>query len=565
MQGTVQLEKYFAASEITVLAVCFVMLILLTVSFKVRMKSFRIFAAMLYMLIIATLADLTLHYLMDRDPAALSRQRRKPYVLIATALFITFSIADAVGIFTGRTMHIVDGMISFEGATIFTIGYVLFVLLLTVLLIRVRRRLYRQVMIGFFGVAMISIIVLAAARLRMQSTYTSSTFLFPLIAVMYLLHSNPYDALLGANDLRGLNNLIHYSDEKQREYLFLSLYMRELDESGATLSEEMRALIRHVAESYYRKSTLFQVSNGHMLLMVPKDRNPNDYISFIRSIHAQIPENTIHRVQPDDRDKFRRYETILKEVADIAAKKDPDDPRVLVYCQPVYNIRTGKYDTAEALMRLLLDDMGVVFPDQFIPIAEENGYIHVLTEIILSKTCKAISDLLSEGFEVTRISVNVSVMELRDQDFCGDINSIIDRSGVDSSRIAIELTESRNDSDFLVMKEKIEELKKKGITFYLDDFGTGYSNMERILELPFDIIKFDRSMVIAGGQNKRSEQVLGSLADLFSKLNYSVLYEGVENEKDEEMCRGLSASYLQGYKYSKPVPISELKRFLDKE
>ena len=68
MQGTVQLEKYFAASEITVLAVCFVMLILLTVSFKVRMKSFRIFAAMLYMLIIATLADLTLHYLMDRDP-----------------------------------------------------------------------------------------------------------------------------------------------------------------------------------------------------------------------------------------------------------------------------------------------------------------------------------------------------------------------------------------------------------------------------------------------------------------------------------------------------------------
>ena len=635
MQGTVQLEKYFAASEITVLAVCFVMLMLLIVSFKVRMKSFRIFAAMLYMLIVATLADLMLHYLMDKNPdapravfyalrsvyhvllfgilhhyvaytceaTALSQRRRKPYIFIATALFIIFSTADTVGIFTGRTMHIVDGAISFEGSTIFTIGYVLFVSLLTVLLIRVRRRLYRQVMIGFFGVAMISLIILAAARLRMQSTYTAATFLFPLIAVMYLLHSNPYDAQLGANDLRGLNNLIRYSDEKQREYLFLSLYMRELDESGATLSEEMRALIRHVAETYFKKSTLFQVSNGHMLLMVPKKKNPNweerigkvleefgkeyerfrydyklvigestpelnrknDYISFIRSVHARIPENTIHRVQPDDRDKFRRYEAIMKEVADIAAKKDPDDPRVLVYCQPVYNIRTGKYDTAEALMRLLLDEMGVVFPDQFIPLAEQNGHIHALTEIILSKTCKAISDLLSEGFEITRISVNVSAMELRDQDFCGDINGIIDRSGVDSSRIAIELTESRNDSDFLVMKEKIEELKEKGITFYLDDFGTGYSNMERILELPFDIIKFDRSMVIAGGQDKRSEQVLGSLADLFSKLNYSVLYEGVENEKDEEMCRGLNASYLQGYKYSKPVPISELKRFLEKE
>ena len=634
MQGTIRLEKYFAASEITVLAVCFVMLVLLTVSFKVRMKSFRVFASMLWMLITATLADLMLHYLMDKVPdipvtvlytlrsvyhillfgmlhhyavyiceaTMLSQRRRKPYMIIASALFIIFSTADTVGIFTGRTMHIVDGVLSFEGSQIFTAGYILFVALLAVMLIRVRRRLYKRVMAGFTGVMVISLVMLASARLRTQSTYTAATFLFPLIAVMYLLHSNPYDAQLGANDLRGLNNLIRYSDEKGKEYLFLSLYMRELDESGATLSEEMRALIRHVAESFYKKSILFQVSNGHMLLMVPKDRNPNweertvkvleefrkeyerfrydyklvigestpelnrknDYISFIRSIHAQIPENTIHRVQPDDRTKFRRYEAILKEVADIAAKKDPEDPRVLVYCQPVYNIRTGKYDTAEALMRLLLDEMGVVFPDQFIPLAEENGYIHALTEIILSKTCKAISNLLSEGFEITRISVNVSAMELRDQDFCGDINGIIDRSGVDSSRIAIELTESRNDSDFLVMKEKIEELKEKGITFYLDDFGTGYSNMERILELPFDIIKFDRSMVIAGGQDKRSEQVLGSLADLFSKLNYSVLYEGVENEKDEEMCRGLSASYLQGYKYSKPVPISELKRFLDK-
>ena len=95
-------------------------------------------------------------------------------------------------------------------------------------------------------------------------------------------------------------------------------------------------------------------------------------------------------------------------------------------------------------------------------------------------------------------------MELRDEGFCGDIDRIIESSGVDAERIAIELTESRTDSDFLLMKDRIEELKQMGITFYLDDFGTGYSNMERILELPFDIIKFDRSMVLAGSQNERS-------------------------------------------------------------
>ena len=627
-----QIEKYYPASEITVLGVCFVMLVLLFVSFKVRMKSFRIFATMLGMLIVATGADLTLHYVIAGHPDAprplvyglrsvyhvllfcllhhycaytcevtnLPEKQRKPWIILATAMLILFSVADVVGIYSGRTMHIIDGEIAFEGSAIFLAGYIAFVTMLLVLLIRVRHRLYKRVMNGFFGVMAISEVVLIVARLRGQSTYTAATFLFPLIAVMYLMHSNSYDIHLGANDLRGLNNLIRYSDEHDKHYLFLSLYMRELDETGKTFSEEMRALIRHVAESYYRGSALFQVSNGHMILMVPISRNPdyeertrrileqfdveyenfrydfkmvigqstkelsrkNEYISFIRSIHARIPENTIYRVQPDDLNKYRKYEIILKELADIAAKQDPEDRRVMVYCQPVYNIRTGKYDTAEALMRLKHDELGIVYPDQFIPLAEENGYIHALTEIILAKTCRVLRNLVAEGYEITRISVNVSALELRDSDFCGDISRIIDGNGIDSSRIAIELTESRNDNDFMLMKERIEELKGKGITFYLDDFGTGYSNMERILELPFDIIKFDRSMVIAGSQSKRSEQVLGSLAELFSKLNYSVLYEGVENEKDEQLCCDLNASYLQGYKYSKPIPISELRGFL---
>ena len=114
------------------------------------------------------------------------------------------------------------------------------------------------------------------------------------------------------------------------------------------------------------------------------------------------------------------------------------------------------------------------------------------------------------------------------------------------------------------MKKKIEELREKGIKFYLDDFGTGYSNMERIMELPFDIIKFDRSLVLASGSDVRSEKMVESMASMFSGLDYSVLYEGVENEEDERKCIDMSASYLQGYKYSKPVPIIELQRFFSK-
>ncbi len=85
--------------------------------------------------------------------------------------------------------------------------------------------------------------------------------------------------------------------------------------------------------------------------------------------------------------------------------------------------------------------------------------------------------------------------------------------------------------------------------------------MERILELPFDIIKFDRSLVIASDSDARSQKMVGSLAGLFSQLDYSILYEGIEDQDDEERCRDMSASYLQGYKYSRPVPIGELRHF----
>ena len=112
------------------------------------------------------------------------------------------------------------------------------------------------------------------------------------------------------------------------------------------------------------------------------------------------------------------------------------------------------------------------------------------------------------------------------------------------------------------MKERMEILHEEGIQFYLDDFGTGYSNMERILELPFDLIKFDRSMVTASAQDSRSEHIVEKLAKMFSDFNYHVLFEGVENSEDEDRCLSMAASYLQGFKYSRPIPIEQLHSFL---
>ena len=113
------------------------------------------------------------------------------------------------------------------------------------------------------------------------------------------------------------------------------------------------------------------------------------------------------------------------------------------------------------------------------------------------------------------------------------------------------------------MKRRVIQLQDLGIKFYLDDFGTGYSNFERIMEIPFDIIKFDRSMLMQSHQSDSSQYMVKTFANMFYDLRYAVLFEGVENDSDEDRCIMMKAQYLQGYKYSKPIPIEELKTFLD--
>ena len=627
-------NNYTPVGDLVVVAVCFVILALLFFSYTRKTASFRVFLTIIFTLILSAALDITYNYLawnLGAVPlsyafrclfhAALftvfflftlyigevTRLERRTTSRILTGAFIVLLIIVGVDVYASfRSLANADSTaeMSTAGHLIFIIGYLVFALTDLVLLATVSHRLYKRVMHGFYASVALSFAVLLLQRLLGGgSSFTVATFLFPVVAMLYIMHSNPYDAETGSVDLSALSDTVRESYEKKRPFLFMSVFLPELAGEGKQMPETIRAVVRRFSADFFRGALLFQLGNGHLLLLFRKERNPdyehriekilkafkeshrvyqydykivigesidqisrkNEYAGFLRSVHRSMATNTIHRVSPEDIAVFNRSEYILQQLSDINSKHDLNDRRVLVYCQPVFNVQTGKYDTAEALMRLRLDELGLVFPDQFIYLAEENDYIHTLTEIILHKTCVEIRKLTESGYQISRISVNVSMLELKDDNFCGDISAVISSSGCPDEKVAIELTESQSESEFDMMKAKITELKERGIKFYLDDFGTGYSNMERIMELPFDIIKFDRSLVIASGNSERSEKIVHNMANLFKDLNYSVLYEGVESESDENLCRGMSASYLQGYKFSRPIPIEELRKFLEKK
>ena len=628
MKQHILFSTYSPAADVVVMAICLVMAVLINFSYVSRTRSFKLFLEMVGLVYLVSAADISFYtfaampkhqilanwlrcvyhamlllifvYYIAYICEVTQYKKHKKFLLFANLLFAITMLADIIITSQGPTFIVKENGISFIRHGIFMYAYLGFTIICLILMVSVRRLLFRRIMLGFYGTIAISFLVLIFQGLSSQTSFTVASLLFPVIAMMYVLHSNPYDALLGTNDDKAMHDFVQYCSRKKLDFIFMSLYMKDFDGEGKEIPQTIQAQIRQFSYKLVRKAVLFKAGKGHVILMFLTKHYPdykgkiddiieafyplydnfkydykivigksideisrnNEYVSYIRNVHRTMPECSIHRVGSDDVTKFKRNEYITRELADISRHGNLDDPRVLVYCQPVLNVKTGMYDTAESLMRLKLEETGIVYPNQFINLAEENGYIHMLTKIILYKTCKAICDFTDSGYEIKRISVNVSVTELKDDNFCSDIIEIIHNSNISDNKIAIELTESQNEGDFMLMKQKISELKDQGIKIYLDDFGTGYSSMERIMSLPFDIIKFDRSLVIASGEEDRSKKMVANLANMFSDMDYYVLYEGIEKDEDELMCRNMSASYLQGYKYSKPVPIIELKDFL---
>lgn len=480
---------------------------------------------------------------------------------------------------------------------IFRFSYVYYTLMMAVMLAAYRRKFIGKMFRCLRNVMITSFLVMCLESEIESTSYTCMTFTFPFMAALFLFHYNSYDTDTGTLDSRAFGAYI--KDMGNKKFTSVFLYLQNVNgERMKGLSEEFFRF----NEKYFRASCMFRLQEDKFVLVYKDDKNKNadqklmsllhdleefcdknhmdyrfviihsdetlglgrEYLALDEFMEEKMPLNSAYQCEKEDIDEYLKATYILSELRDIHIRENLDDERVKVYCQPVLNTMTNTFTSAEALMRMELPECGMVFPDQFIPLAEKHEYIHSLSKIILNKTCKQVRELERQGYQIERISVNFSISELRNKNFCNDVTEIIRNNGIEYGKIAIELTESRNEKDFENVKNIMTNLQGLGVKFYLDDFGTGYSNFERIIGLPIDIIKFDRSLTILAGKNEESRFLVGNFSDIFKKSNYQILFEGVEDEKDENQCKEMNALYLQGFKYSKPIPIEQLRNFLKK-
>lgn len=236
------------------------------------------------------------------------------------------------------------------------------------------------------------------------------------------------------------------------------------------------------------------------------------------------------------------------------------EQRFQVWYQPIYDCRSGAFTSAEALLRLQDYEGNMISPAEFIPLAEETGLIGELSWIVLEGTCR----LLGSGRvpDLRSVSINLSMQQFAEQELISRIVDSLDRNGVSHDRLKVEITERLLLQDMDRMRTAMAEMASRDIHFYLDDFGTGYSNLSCVLDLPFECVKLDQSLVAEFPDDQRADLLVRTLVCLFHNMGLQVMAEGVEAVPQAETLARYGADWIQGYYYARPMPESELIPFL---
>ena len=232
-----------------------------------------------------------------------------------------------------------------------------------------------------------------------------------------------------------------------------------------------------------------------------------------------------------------------------------------VYYQPIYSVEQQRFASAEALVRLRDETYGLVSPALFIPEAEKNGTIHQIGEFVFEEVCRFVKSPEFAELDMDYIEINLSVAQCMQTNLAQKLSAIAQRHQVDPKRINLEITETAVENSRDVMAENLETLCKVGFHFSLDDYGTGYSNIQRIVSLPLNLVKVDKSFTDKF-MDSDMQIVLANTIRMLKELRLEIVVEGVETAEQLEFFRQLNCEHIQGYYFSKPLPREEFMQFI---
>ncbi len=279
--------------------------------------------------------------------------------------------------------------------------------------------------------------------------------------------------------------------------------------------------------------------------------------STLSEIYDEEPGTVVH-VEKKILAKKSRELQILQVMKKAVRRGD-----FYVVYQPIYSFEQKRFTTAEALVRLENDELGEVSPEEFIPIAEQNGMILQIGEFVFETVCRFVlhHKIWEKGIEY--IHVNLSVIQCMQERLADQLFRIMDLYNLDYRYINLEVTESAAIASSEVLMDNMVRLIERNMNFSLDDFGTGFSNTATLIRYPFHTIKLDKGMVWEAMHNKKAEIILKNTIEMVKMLNMEIVAEGAETPEQVEKLNEMGVDFVQGFYYSKPISRDDFLQLLN--
>lgn len=398
---------------------------------------------------------------------------------------------------------------------------------------------------------------------------------------------------------RNVNNLIHTSD---KNIGFIQFDIRKFkivnDLYGEKFGDEILDFVIKQLSECCNQEQFFVNLRSDVFMVVTEYEEEEDLVAFIRALDARlssfknvklqmsygvymVEDRKMELRQMEDRAAMARKAAKRNVLSNILFYKEQfkdmlynrkfieenmqaaiTERQFIMYLQPKYSISKNEIVGAEALIRWQNPERGMIYPNQFIPVIEENGFIKEVDHYIWTEACRFIKRCIDAGMPRCPVSVNVSRIHLQDNECVEFLSDLIERSGIPKGLLELEITETADDQQISM---KAMELKEEGFKLLMDDFGSGYSSLNILLETPFDVIKLDKKFIENMILSAKGRMILEEVVHMADGLKLGIVAEGVETKEQIDLLKSIGCDQVQGYYYAKPMPEEDFFALLSKQ